>query len=311
MAGRVLKTRRAALALAAGIAIAGCLAQVALRELRGIRAQRVRPVLSMGRHVNEWDCTCVGCHPGVDKKGQGAGVPDRRSCLANCHEALQDVDNFALGAVYLDEAGKPRWKVVSTTPEGVRFGHAKHLKTFGCVECHGNILRDDYRLAGLAGDFRNCERCHVEAEAAGSCSFCHKSLPEKSRPHSHARGWETGHAAALRLRGGMGQARRTCLTCHKASACVDCHSSEAPRDHSTFWKRAGHGIGAGIERDRCTACHTPGVCISCHLDRAPPMVPDADHYPPILNGCTAFPGCHYQETSGHTVLTTNCLLCHR
>jgi len=261
----------------------------------------------MGEHA-QWGAECTDCHLG-SKSEPEAGLPDHKACL-RCHEGLEDAGRFALGGEFFTADGSPKWKVVCVLPPNVTFSHAKHAG-FDCAECHGDIEQDDYSVGDLAAKFANCRRCHGRDEAAGRCSRCHATLEKSKRPHSHGSRWPRGHGMRVRDTGGLGVADRVCRQCHSPSYCVSCHKEEKPRDHTIFWVRAGHGLAADIDRERCLVCHAQDQCVRCHIDGAPPLTPS--HFMYTLNDCMICISvdCPHKTRAGHTVLTTNCLLCHR
>ena len=321
MLGEILRRRRlvtGALLLAGwgALVVIGCVARLTLSDIASVPHARVTPVLRMGADGHgKRGVDCVDCHEGA-KTEDRAGMPDRNLCML-CHEEVDEAkEKLALGGPLFDPEGKPKWKVLSSVPTGVLFSHAKHTGTrrsgrlrgaddaaLDCAECHGDIAREEYALAELAGKFVNCQRCHALQASSGDCSFCHSALDEGALPHSHDAAWPRAHGRQVRDSGGLDTADETCGSCHRTSYCLSCHQEEAPRDHTIFFTRAGHGLAADIDRERCGACHLEDRCLRCHLGGTPPRPPGH----PAATACTT---CH-SGTKGHVLLTDNCLLCHK
>lgn len=294
----------ALLCAGAALVIVGCVTTLSLSDIAYVRHRGASPVLLMGEHLErEMKITCLDCHPGAETKDE-AGMPGRKLCLS-CHGGLVGVGMFDLGGDFFDADGEPKWTITAALPDGVAFSHATH-REHECAECHGDIENDDYSLADLAGRFANCRRCHEHEEPSGRCRHCHTALNKAGRPHSHASGWSRRHGWRVRDMGGLGLADRTCRGCHGRADCVRCHREESPRDHTVFWVKAGHGLAADIDRGRCGVCHTQDQCVRCHLEGAPPQCAFGTTPATCIQG-----GCHLAKQYGHTVLTENCLLCHK
>jgi hypothetical protein len=311
MRGKVLKPGRAAclcggrqavfaLLLAAGGAalVAGCVSRLALTDISHVAHREFIPAVMMGEMVTR-GVGCVDCHEGA-KTEERPGMPGRDFCMV-CHEEMEDRDRFALGGPLFDEEGGPKWRVAIRLPGSVRFSHGRHAKERDCIDCHGDVANDDYSVITLAAHIENCRRCHAAQEESGECAYCHAALDPTALPHSHDAGWLRRHGAFVRDLGGFENREETCASCHAASYCASCHKEERPRDHTLFFRRAGHGLAADIDRERCSACHTEDRCVRCHLNGAVPRPPGH----PAAN-CDL---CH--EATGHVFLTDNCMLCHK
>lgn len=289
----------------AALVLAGCLARLALSDLRGLPGRRtfLPPTMDVCAALEDPEVTCTACHRGAETEDE-AGTPDREICLS-CHAGLRSAGLFDLGGDYFDEEARPKWAPEAVLPADVSFSHVGHVQ-FDCAECHGDVERQDFSLLDLAVRFANCRRCHWHEEATADCLHCHAFFDSSQRPHSHDRGWATAHGWTVRDAGGFGASDRTCGACHDRSFCVNCHLEEKPRDHTSFWVRAGHGLAADIDRTRCSVCHSQDECVRCHTDGALPVSACPDGTLPCLRA-----GCHMNKPWGHTVLTENCLLCHK
>lgn len=311
MFGEVLKPRRVAavgslLAGGACLLAIGCVVQLTLSDIRSVPHSGVKAALRMGKHGKR-GVDCVHCHPGAKKEAR-AGLADRKFCMI-CHEEVDEAkDKFVVDGPFFDKQGRPKWKVVTAVAKDVIFSHAKHTKTHGCAECHGDIAHDKYGLVDLAGKFENCQRCHAKDESSGSCARCHKALRKSSRPHSHDVRWRRTHGRRVHRQGGIDAVDRTCYACHTQSSCMGCHRVEKPRGHTILWSRGGHGLVADIERERCTMCHTQDRCVHCHLANTPPRPAVPDHS--LYNNWTDCSLCH-GSLRAHVAFSDKCLFCHR
>ncbi|MHC4249977.1 MAG: hypothetical protein ACYS9X_12690 [Planctomycetota bacterium] len=303
MLGRLLKSARlgsawALVPAAFAIAVIGCGVQMVLGDISHVAHVAVSPKLPMGKMVAR-GAICTYCHADA-KTSDKAGLPGRDLCW-DCHQRLPKKEKFALGGDLFDEKGTPKWRVPFGLAEHVRYPHGKHAAKHDCAECHGNVKGNDFSLVSLAATLANCRRCHVAEERLGNCAYCHDYLPERAKPHSHEACWGRSHGISVRDFAGGGDT--VCLKCHSPRTCVECHRKEEPRDHSMFWKRAGHALGADIDHERCVTCHTEERCVSCHVSQAPPRSPGHA----AVTACTT---CHVSIRS-HVVLTERCLYCHR
>jgi hypothetical protein len=67
---------------------------------------------------------------------------------------------------------------------------------------------------------------------------------------------------------GVVPAMDTCMTCHRAAGCRQCHLKVAgaafrPASHDAFW-RARHGLSTHRELGTCASCHPSSSCQACH-----------------------------------------------
>ncbi len=298
--GRLVRAASLFVAIAILLGVGCALGTLTLSDIGFVPHTGVKPVLKMGKHLKR-EITCLNCHEGAKKKDR-AGMPGRKLCMI-CHEEVKEgKEKFVLGGPIFDAEGKPKWPVAAVLPPGVVFSHVNHTKTRECAECHGDVAHDQYAMVDLATKFLNCRRCHLKEESSGSCAYCHSALEKSSRPHSHDRRWRRAHGRHVRDVGGLDSVDETCNSCHSTSYCVGCHKKEAPRDHTVFWNRAGHGLAADIDRERCAACHTQDRCVRCHLTNSPVRPPAH-----AMSNCGL---CHL-GLRRHVMMTDNCMLCHR
>lgn len=90
------------------------------------------------------------------------------------------------------------------------------------------------------------------------------------RPDSHRGAWVDAHGIEARMNAGdAGQIGSSCLVCHEKNDCIACHSTRPPKDHTNYWRVAGHGLTASVSRDRCLICHRQDYCVRCHNETAP------------------------------------------
>ena len=145
--------------------------------------------------------SCQDCH-GFDGDGRFQGVPGIANC-AGCHQEAQGTtdDERLLVDRYVTPATEVPWLIYARQPVNVHFSHAAHVRLAGiaCERCHGphgagDRLRpfERNRLSGYSRDIwgrsisrlrraewegmkmADCQRCHRERGASGSCLTCHK-----------------------------------------------------------------------------------------------------------------------------------------
>ena len=121
-------------------------------------------------------------------------------------------------------------------------------------------------------------------------------------PGSHDSGWIEYHGKieGFSLRLPKGEAG-DCYTCHRKNDCIECHYTQAPKDHKNRWRTLGHGLSAGGNRDRCLSCHRQGYCIRCHNETAP-----RSH-----KGNWEDKHCQWCHFAGTLKPANNCSVCHK
>jgi hypothetical protein len=93
-----------------------------------------------------------------------------------------------------------------------------------------------------------------------------------------------------------------CASCHvglsgsAVNNCIECHSTERPRDHHLRFRGPEHGRLASRDPERCRNCHEQEVCSSCHA------IPPPNHSPLQL-----FIGRHGAVAGKNP---RSCLTCH-
>jgi hypothetical protein len=237
---------------------------------------------------------CMTCHAKLDKEMKGKGTPPTEKCLY-CHNPKKE--QLYRGAKVVMGPG-PSGELLSS--------HAKHAeKEVACAACHGDVAKDDNLLMPRRRYMpaaETCIDCHEERKVSAECATCHKSRRRESAPESHKVSWLTVHG--LEADSASGIHGRDCTTCHARKECRECHTSQAPRDHTGFWRLKGHGIGASMNRERCLTCHRQDYCVQCHLDGAPPR--------PAVHPTSDCRRCHAVFGRGHRVpMTDNCTVCHK
>lgn len=257
------------------------------------------------RHKSHMDkeMECEFCHPGVYESGEE--VIAFSFCL-ECHEPPEGAALDPKLADYVQADGTTgRWKVYSGVSDEINFDHDKHVEKAGlsCEECHGDIAEDDLTASANIGTKPSCLDCHKAKGSYTECSDCHKTVRSDQRPPSHTAAWTRTHGAEARSTGlrdfeGEGQ----CSLCHTKDTCTACHQEQAPRDHTAFWNRRGHGLAAQSgDRSRCATCHQQDFCVRCHETKVP-----ANHVGSFRTGRQT----HCLTCHGDTAVTT-CATCHR
>ena len=247
---------------------------------------------------------CVDCHEGAEKEAR-AGMPSKDFCM-NCHEDLDKDAAKPLDkkvAFFLDEAGKPLWSAFTKQAEEIKFSHQAHAaKGVGCLDCHAGMDKNTGLLPSGPQRMSSCVSCHAtKAPAKSDCASCHTRQDRLTPPQNHDQLWTVLHGRCAREGKAVATAN-DCSLCHKNDACVTCHQTRPPADHTEAWRHRAHGIAAGIDRSRCATCHTSDGCARCHKETAP-----VSHGPtwggPANRHCGS---CHtpVQQSAG-------CATCHR
>ncbi len=247
---------------------------------------------------------CADCHEKAEKEAV-AGMPSKEFCM-NCHEDLDKDPAKPLEkkvAWFLDPKGDPVWTAYTKQSPEIRFSHAAHAaKGVGCTSCHEGIDKDTGLVSGKLQRMASCTACHAEkAVAKNDCRTCHTQQDRLVPPKNHAQLWATMHGSAARVGGAFSTANQ-CALCHTNDACVTCHQTRMPRDHTEAWRHRPHGIAAGVDRQRCTVCHAADGCGRGHQETVP-LSHGAGFGAPQNRHCT---GCHLpvQQSAG-------CGVCHR
>jgi c(7)-type cytochrome triheme protein len=215
---------------------------------------------------------CVDCHEGAEKEAR-AGMPSKDFCM-NCHEDLDKDPAKPLEkkvAYFLDGDGKPQWSAFGKQAEEIKFSHQAHAaKGVGCLDCHAGMDKDTGLTSGGPQRMSSCVACH-EAKAAPEkreCRTCHTRTDRLTPPGNHAQLWTSLHGRMSR-EGAAVSTANNCALCHTNDACVTCHQTRPPMNHTEAWRGRPHGIAAGIDRSGCMVCHSSDACVRCHKETLP------------------------------------------
>ena len=317
-----------ALRLWIGVALFGATGCGWLAEL-GLADREARPEFSHDAHIDAAGMECIDCHA-TSLTSSVAGMPAVSDCV-ECHEDDEDASTRQRVSA-LVAAGKLGWSRLADLDAEVIFSHALHAKAkVTCDTCHGAIAKSISVTMSVRSAMDDCLSCHADRALGGDCAVCHREIRRDSLLDTHGTTWTLQHGAVV-LSGLTDQTRHRCEMCHSESACGSCHLSQPPRDHTTFWRRRGHGVHASLDRERCVTCHRADSCVACH-QIARPMSHGATwskkpmyghcvdcHVDPSGAGC---PTCHpssdahstappltvYWRTS-HPVIRQPCDSCH-
>lgn len=168
-----------------------------------------------------------------------------------------------------------------------------------CIDCHGGTVRpfdihpSDYVSLHGVDARRNtpdCSSCH---RAQTFCLGCHQRLGVSADPEGgqrgqqprnpfgtgtglkqfHPPGWVQGDGAGAggASSGHATQARRnirSCVSCHRESSCLDCHSTDPTRGAAV----SPHGPAFGASsRCRALAARNQRACLKCHASGSPEL----------------------------------------
>ena len=211
-------------------------------------------------HVEDQGMDCALCHESAESD-DAAGMPTLDACVL-CHEFLDEAkpEERRLSTLYAGVEGVIPGRGVALADE-VIFSHASHAAAgLDCAECHGELAELDHRP--IARDMASCVTCHDSRSVDGQCSVCHQEIGVDTQPASHDLGWSWRHGKAFLAH--PTSAANDCSLCHQESSCQECHDRQAPRDHTSLWRRFGHGVALGQDRERCATCHTSSQCEACH-----------------------------------------------
>ena len=236
---------------------------------------------------------CLECHKTLDKELRGKESPPEEKCLY-CHNLKKDVP-----------LGEQKVVLGPGRSKDLISAHAEHYEEdVECEACHGDIANDDNKLLPrdkymLSAEV--CMDCHAKKGLQKDCSVCHTSARQNVSPDSHKAGWLAQHGVeSLFIK--EGRHGKDCSTCHAENDCTECHTRQAPKGHTNFWRQHGHGIEAGMDRERCLTCHQQDACVRCHDETAP-----RNHRGTW--GSRHCLSCH--ADGGFTPDDNNCAVCHR
>lgn len=237
-------------------------------------------------HVGQEEIECTDCHETAAEEAP-AGMPNQEIC-AGCHDQAEDKETITEECLFchdgsvedLEEikAGSRKLVYGARKYKNLSFSHGQHKENeIECSSCHANVAEEG-TIPFPAGKYmpepEQCLECHQEKvenfSVRESCATCHApdTFDHGIAPPSHDAAWKRSHGgtAELNVKEPHG---KDCLTCHQKNDCIDCHLSEAPNDHTNFWRTRAHGFEASIDRDSCLNCHRQDTCVSCHDETAP------------------------------------------
>jgi len=236
-------------------------------------------------HVEQEEIECTDCHEKAEEEA-AAGMPKMSVC-SGCHEAAEGEELTeeclfchvgTLEELEEVKAGSRKLVYGPRKYQNLTFSHETHLSSeIKCVSCHGKIAEEG-TIPFPSGKYmprpQQCLDCHQKKDedffVRGACATCHvpDTFDTKIAPGSHDSAWKRSHGrtAELNVKEAHG---KDCLTCHQKNDCIDCHLTEAPNDHTNFWRTRAHGFEASIDRDSCLNCHRQDTCVSCHEETAP------------------------------------------
>ncbi|MCP4754690.1 MAG: hypothetical protein GY866_27735 [Proteobacteria bacterium] len=271
-------------------------------------------------HVREEKMVCDDCHVASEKDAEGSGLMPKQAVCADCHEQVEDKANqkgclfchdVTLSEMAEIKNGEKKVAMRPVTHRSLVDSHKTHGEIgYGCQDCHGNI---DFEgdIPFPSGKYlpkaRQCFDCHEKELQAFSvsenCAQCHKpnTYDRFQAPVNHADGWKSVHGAHAMVQSDTTHGR-DCGTCHEKTDCVACHETEAPKDHTVFFRTRGHGIVSAGFRERCLTCHRQDSCLSCHQETAPRS--HRGNWENRIHCLT----CHLDSNSS---LENNCSICHR
>lgn len=222
------------------------------------------------------------------------------------------------------------WK--TRLSDEIQWQHEPHVTAeIACATCHANPDEGLRRETSLKPFCMDCHGQQEERPELNACSVCHSEITMDTIPkfryggrlaHDSPELWEQIHGREARID------PMYCAMCHETkNRCDDCHSVNAPRNHSNSFKNRTHGMIASWDRNSCATCHEESTCMKCHNEKAPVSHRRANwsgarnthcvncHYPPERNGCAV---CHENiehldaKTSPHAfgIYPPNCSRCH-
>jgi c(7)-type cytochrome triheme protein len=207
----------------------------------------------------------------------------QRDCT-DCHSLNKETGSYSLNVTFCKKCHLPSPTPVWNIPIRARrlnqiaFTHVVHERTnragkLKCVDCHQTTMKDRQTRNSPLITADRCLSCHAEKAANLSeknCDRCHVSKEiNRIEPLSHDKTWPVTHGKKAEWDPTFGHGEQ-CVLCHQNAACIACHRTQAPRNHTGLWRVRTHGTVAKWDRDRCKTCHEAGACISCHR-RTPPL----------------------------------------
>jgi hypothetical protein len=224
----------------------------------------------------------------------------------SCHDDLDKDPGKTLEkkvAWFLDSRGNPAWSDFTRQPAGINFAHGPHTQAkVACTECHLAIDKNTGLQPGWFQRMNSCMECHAaRAISKTDCWTCHSSIDRMTPPANHRQLWTKLHGAASRDGERIATANQ-CALCHRNDACITCHSTRPPEDHTDFWRIKAHGLAVQIDRSRCQTCHSSDFCVRCHQQMSPSSHV-AGWNAPRDRHCTS---CHLPLGS-----SGGCAVCHR
>jgi c(7)-type cytochrome triheme protein len=242
----------------AAAGLAGC---AFLRSIGGDGAL----AFSHARHVGGEKLDCANCHADALAADE-PGMPAKDTCTV-CHadiDAEKPPERHIQGLFHGDDFAAVH---ASALAGEVVFSHKLHASGQACDACHLGI-ESNTRVSSLRPVRMDaCTACHQSKKAPGECATCHKEITEKWQPASHHSNWTRMHGLVAREHSEATADK--CYLCHTESTCSTCHKSQAPLNHTNYWRERGHGVTAMVDRESCAACHEPASCERCHADVKP------------------------------------------
>lgn len=280
---------------------------------------------------------CTVCHDPTAAEPNALTQPAHELC-ATCHDVPTTENNnpptdpaerAKCSFCHLrEDFTVTRWKPSLSTE--LKWQHAPHLNAqLDCVKCHTGTSEAKMRPAL---SMASCIECHKQQPKPGmaECTECHTQINRDTVPQFRD-GQRIAHDAPLVWKKIHGQESKLnpayCANCHeKKESCNECHTKEAPADHTLAWRGKPHGLQAQWNRNRCATCHEEDSCVKCHKSDTPSSHragwgEPADrhcvtcHFPAQQNECVV---CHDKidheqaKPSPHAfgVFPPNCAQCH-
>jgi hypothetical protein len=216
--------------------------------------------LRTSRHA---DLTCDTCHT----TGDVFGVLDSRLAIVAMLPARLGVGApVSPGAVESRACKECHSAAIARTVmvDGLRMSHREVTEAgWSCVTCHARAAHGSAATYDSGYTMDMCLTCHrPDAKDIATCEKCHAegSYPQVTRGRTP---WRVTHGANWQRMHGMGDLR-TCMSCHPADYCVQCHKMALPHP-PTFKNTHGRAVleRASGRRD-CVVCHKGTACDDCH-----------------------------------------------
>lgn len=222
---------------------------------------------------------CTACHNQPAFVAGTSSTAHRAVACVECHVGDTIVDRAAFGsreffgmvlpiasargrelARPTDDRCKACHKRISpgvVTANGISIDHSLCGKGATCTDCHSATGHGKADTWVRTYDMDTCLVCHVE-NGRTACDLCHKGKTAADRVTTGV--FATTHGKDWRKTHGMGKAS-TCVVCHTAADCTECHGVGLPHDRS-FLK--AHPQVAKSADARCSTCHDTAFCADCH-----------------------------------------------